>query len=194
MSALTTKISIVNSALQLLGSQSIASLQENSRGAKAMLRAYDSTFLAELRANTWNFAIKRALLVADAAAPIFGKPRSFPLPGDFLYLAAGETTFSNPKRHDYQIEGNSIFTSEVSPLPIRYVSSNLNESDFDPLFATAFAISLAVACCEEVTNSNTKKADLKADYKETMGLARKRNAMENSPVKSPTCSFITVRQ
>ncbi len=193
MAATTTKIGIINRALQLLGNQSISSLNENSRGAKSMLRAYDSIFLAELRANTWSFSIMRANLAADATPPIFGKARYFPLPGDFLFLAPEETTFQNPYRRDYQIEGTKIVTDLGPPLPIRYVSSNITESNFDPLFAEAFAYSLALATCEDITNNNTKKADLKDSYKEVMGQARKRNCVEQAPVKSPTCSFITVR-
>lgn len=193
MSASTTKIGIVNRALQLLGSQSISSLQENSRGAKAVLRAYDSIFLAELRAHTWSFSIKRANLVADATAPIFGKARSFPLPGDWLYLAPNETTYIDPDRRDWQIEGTAIISDDTSPLPIRYVSSNITESNFDVLFAEALAASLAIATCEEITNSNTKLQAISQRYEKVMGDAKKRNATETAPVKAPTCSFITVR-
>ncbi len=158
-----------------------------------MLRAYDSIFLAELTANTWNFSVKRANLPADATAPLFGKARSFPLPGDFLYLCSEETTLTDPQRRDYQIEGLSIISTAVSPLPVRYVSANITESSFDGLFAEAFAYSLALATCEEITNSNTKQAALQDRYKEVVQMARKRNSMQNAPVKSPTCSFITVR-
>lgn len=193
MAATTTKIGIVNRALQMLGSAQIASLTENSRGAKAMLRAYDPVFLSELRSNTWNFSIKRANLAADATAPIFGKSRQFPLPGDFLFLAPEETTFIDPRRRDFNIEGTNIVSSMVSPLPIRYVSSNITESNFDPLFAEAFAVSLALATCEEITNSNTKKQMLAGDYDDMIKRAKKRNSIENAPVKSPTCSWITVR-
>lgn len=193
MAATTTKIGIINRALQLLGSQSINSLSENSNGAKVMLRAYDSIFLAELRKYTWNFAIKRASLPVDATAPIFGKARSYPLPGDFLFLAPEETTFYNPDPRDYNVEGSNIISSLTPPLNIRYISNNIVESQFDVLFAEAFAHALAVATCEEVTNSNTKLSNITQLYKDIVGEARKRNAIENAPVKSPTCSFITVR-
>lgn len=193
MAATTTKIVIVNRGLQLLGSQSISSLNENSRGAKAMLRAYDSIFLAELEANTWKFSIKRASLVANATPPLFGKSKSYPLPGDFLYLAPEETTLGNPQARDWEIEGSSIYTNDGSPIHVRYVSSNITESDFSPLFAEAFSASLAMATCEEITNSNTKKADARAYYDEIIKRAKKRNDLQKPPVKSPTCSWISVR-
>lgn len=193
MAAQTTKIGIINRGLQLLGQRGISSLNENSIGAKAMLRAYDSIFLAELRKNVWNFSVKRALLAADANPTLFGKDRAYPLPGDYVRVAPEETTLRNPRRRDWQIEGQSIISSDVSPLNLRYVSSNITESMFDVLFAEAVAFALALGTCEEITNSNTKLQNLGIGYKETIGDAKKTNAIENAPVKQPTCSWITTR-
>lgn len=193
MAATTTRISIANRALQLLGSQSISSINENSIGAKSILRAYDAVFLAELRKYTWNFSIKRASLAADPTAPIFGKHRYFRLPGDFLFLAPEETTFIEPRRRDFTIEGTSIVSDLDAPIAVRYVSSSIVEGDFDVLFAEALSAALAAACCEEITNSNTKVQTAMSQYELTIRQARKRNAIENAPVKSPVCSFIAVR-
>ncbi len=193
MPAQITKIGIINRGLQLLGQPPISSLSENSRGAKAMAVAYDMIFLRELTENNWNFSIKRASLPASAVPPIFGKPRYFPLPGDFLKLAPDETTFDFGNRHDYNIEGGSIVTSEQGPLPIRYVSSSVTESDFDALFAEALAASLALATCEDITNSNAKKQDARVHRKEQLDSARKVNSMQNSPVKQSIPTWIAVR-
>lgn len=193
MPATTTKLGIINRALQMLGSQSISNLNENSRGAKAMLRAYDSVFLSELEANTWRFSIKRASLAADATPPLFGKKKAYPLPGDFLYLAPNETTYDNPNRRDWEIEGASIISDDDAPLPIRYVSSNITESSFSATFAEAFAAALALATCEEITNSNTKLQNISALYDAAVKRAKKRNDLQKAPVKSPTCSWISVR-
>jgi hypothetical protein len=193
MAATTTKIGIVNRALQHLGLPSIASLTENSRGAKAMLRAYDSVLLSELRANTWKFAIMRANLAASSSSPIFGKARNFPLPGDFLYLAPEETTYDEPRRRDWEIEGLNIVSDDTAPLPIRYISSNITESNFDVLFADSFAARLAMETCEELTNSNAKKQDAEKVYMEKVKLAKRRNSIESAPVKMPTGSWIRVR-
>lgn len=193
MPASTTKIGIINRALQILGQPAITSLNENSRGAKAMNRAYDSVFVSELEAHTWNFAIKRAELAADATPPIFGKSNYFPLPADFLYLAPDETTLDNPLNHDFNIEGHSIVSDEAAPLPIRYVSLSVTESQFSATFAEAFSCSLAMACCEELTNSNGKMQTVSAIYDKAIKIAKRRNDFQNAPVKSPVCSFITVR-
>lgn len=193
MAATTTKIGIINRGLQLLGQPEIASLNENSRGAKAMRRCYDQILLAQLRANVWTFAVKRASLAADASSPIFGKKRYFPLPGDYVRTAPNETTYCNTFRRDWEIEGLNVVSDDKAPLPFRYVSSSITESNFDALFAEVMSASLAMAACEELTNSNSKKADAQAVWSESIRQAKKINAIEKAPVKSPTCSFITVR-
>lgn len=194
MAATTTKIGIVNRGLQLLGIQQISSLSDNSRGAKAMAAAYDPIFLAALRENTWNFSIKRANIAADATAPIFGKAKSYPCPGDFLFLAPEEPTYNQPNRRDWNIEGSNIISDDASPLHVRYVSSNITESAFDVLFAEALSYMLALATCEELTNSNTKQAALEGKLNDILNRAKKRNAIENTPRKMPPVSWIMVRQ
>ena len=178
----------------MLGQPSIGSINENSRGAKSMLRAYDSVLLAELRSNTWKFAIKRASIAASAFPPIFGKPHAYPLPGDFLYLAPDEINYHLAKNRDWEIEGLQIITSDPTPLEVRYVSSNITESTFDALFAEALAYSLALATSEELTNSNSKLQNISGLYDQVIKRARKRNSIESAPVKPPVPSWISVRQ
>lgn len=193
MPAQTTKIGIFNRGLQLLGQQPMTSVNENSNAGAHMRAAYDPVLLAELRANTWKFAIKRALLSADATLPIFGGRRYFPLPGDFLFLAPEETSFGPPKKRDYEIEGLSIVSSLDSPLEVRFVSSAITEATFDALFAEALAAALAMNTCEAITNSNSKKDDAQRYYDRQVNMARKRNSIESAPVKMPVGSWITAR-
>ena len=198
MPATTTKIGIINRGLQLLGQPSISSLNENSRSARAMLRAYDSIFNSELEANTWSFSIRRANLAADPTSPVHGKTKYYPLPGDFLFLAPEEVTLSEPARRDYETEtfNNSlcIVSDMAAPLPIRYASNSITESSFSATFAEALAYALAMATCEEITNSNTKLQGLMRGYQMSVQRAKKRNDIQRAPVKSPQCSWISVRE
>lgn len=202
MATATTKIVIINRALQLVGFPSISSIQENSRGARAMNRAYDPVKLSELRKHFWNFAIKRASLPASATPPAFGKSNYYPLPGDFLMLAPGDqasgwqtggAVTSAPERHDWQIEGNQIASDESSPLQIRYISSDILESLFDVSFAEALSAALALSTVEELTNSNSKNQYLASLYDATIKMARQRNAFENQPTQAPLDTWITAR-
>ena len=193
MSALIAKITIINDGLQQLGQPSIANINENSTGAKAMLRAYDMCMLSELAKHNWKFAIKRASLAASAFPPEFGKSYRYPLPGDYLRLCPEETTYDNPRRKDWEIEGTDIMSDDAAPLEIRYVSSATPESNFHVLFAKSLSCSLAEATCEQLTNSNTKIETIQSRYLDNIRQAKKCNAIESAPVKSPTCSWISVR-
>ena len=83
---MTSETEICNRALQKLGAQRIADLDEGTKNARECKACYSILRDAELRAHPWNFAITREQLAADAMAPAFGRARAFPLPSGFLRL------------------------------------------------------------------------------------------------------------
>lgn len=209
-----TATDIANRALQLLGSKSIGSLSDNSRGAVVMNRAYRPVLLSVLRENYWSFSIQRATLAAAAQKPLWGKANYFPLPGDFLMLAPPDqnpnyvfgalpvppvATDPQLQYRDWQIEkmgpglGLAITTNDAAPLQLRYISNDVSEADFDSVFAEAFAARLALETCEEMTNSTSKMEEIATLYEEIMGKAKQRNAFEEQPVSPPVDPWITVR-
>lgn len=213
MGSTTTKTTIANRALQLLGYPPISDILSNDRGARAINRAYQPVLLQELRSNFWSFAFTRTTLAASATTPAFGKAFYYPLPGDFVCLAPPDqitnqafgfgAVVSTPNvtlpYNDFQIEqmpnngGLAIASNQASPIYIRYVTSNITEQAFDPSFAEMLACSLAVATCEELTQSNTKLQNVATIYKTEHGRARQRNAFEEQPVQPPVDQYILVR-
>lgn len=201
MSSTTTQTSIANRALQILGYKAIGSINDNDRGARAVLRAYEPSVLRELRAHRWNFAIKRAILPASATPPLFGKANYYPLPPDFLDLAPPDPTFGAngggpisgpPPTLDWQIEGNAITSDDKSPIEIRYIWRP-NESMWDSCFCEAIAAKIAAAICEELTQSNTKLAACGQVYDIEIEMAKQRNAFEQRPVQPQLDSWISAR-
>ena len=192
MASATTQTTIINRALQMLGYQSVGSISDNERGAKAMNRAYQPTLLKALRDITWNFSMKRVVLAASTTPPPFGKKNYFQLPGDFISLAPPDEDF-NFNYIDWQIEGTQIATDDSAPLYVRYVSSNITESMFDPCFAEALSAMLAMGTCEELTQSNTKLAAISKMYDDAIKSAKRNNAFENRPVNAPVDTWITKR-
>lgn len=201
---MATQVGICNRALQLVGADQITSINDNSRSARALLTAYDPVRIALLRAHPWNFAIRRASLPASATPPIFGYANAFPLPPGFLdllppdpyYAVSGNMSpaFASPiNQIDWQIEGGNILSNDGGPLNIRFISSSVTEADYDALFSEAFAAQLGLTTCEQLTQSNTKKADCKAAYEEAIDLAKKRNAFENQPALGPVDNWISLR-
>lgn len=189
---MASEVEICNAALQKLGAQRITALTDNSVNARACSACFDRLRLAELRKNPWSFAITRATLAADATSPAFGRANSFTLPSDFLRLLSPYPE-DNLSSRDWLVEGRAIVTDESAPLYIRYMADVSDPNTMDPLFRDALAARMAMEMCEEITQSNTKRQLAAADYDMAITDAKKTNAIEKLPQKSPDDTWITVR-
>ena len=185
-------VDICNRALQKLGAERIISLTQDSVSARACNLAYTQVRDAELRAHTWNFAIKRAEIAADATAPVYGYSYAYTLPADCLRLLKNDHQ-ENYYSNNWKVEGRKIITDESAPLPIRYVARITDSTEYDALFVEALSSKLAYELCEELTQSNTKKQSAADDYKLAIREARKINAFENVPAEQETDTWLTVR-
>ena len=189
---MASETSICNRALQKLGAARISSLTENSNNARSCNACYEELRDDELSKYAWSFAMERAELAADAIAPDFGKQNSFTLPADFLRLITPYPEMDTNDR-DWTIEGNKIYSNDSDPIQIRYIKRVTNVGDMNVYFREALAARIAMELCEEITQSNTKKADLNASYSEAIKSARKTNAMQKVALESPLDSWITGR-
>ena len=189
---MASEVEICNAALQKLGAQRITALTDNSVNARACNAAYARLRVAELRKHSWNFAIARDALAVDATAPAFGRANSFTLPSAFLRLLPPYPE-DNLSDRDWIIEGRAILTDESAPLYVRYIADVTDPNTMDPLFRDALAARMAWEMCEEITQSNTKRQLATADYNEAIAAAKRTNAIEMVPAKSPDDTWITVR-
>lgn len=188
----TSVVAICNRALQKLGAKRITAITENSTNARACNACYETLRDAELRAHPWNFSIQRTQLAADSTAPTFGRDNAFTLPADFLKLQPPDPEL-NSLRRDWQIESGKIITNDSAPLDFRYVARITDPAQFDPLFVEALAAKMSAEMAEEITQSNTKKADCKDDYKRAIAEARRANAFDRVPQVSADDDWITAR-
>lgn len=183
-----TQIDLCNSALQRVGATTITSLTDNSPEARACVVAYDSNRRSELRKYKWNFAITRAILTPDTTAPAFDYAYQFTLPTDCLRVLR-----PNTEDLDWNIEGRKILTNDGSTLQLRYIADVTNEALFDSVFYDVLAAALAVDLVERITQSNTKKQLLMAEYKDLVNMGRRVNAIETGPEDPPDDGWWTVR-
>lgn len=187
-----SEVSIANLALQKLGAKRITSLNENSGNARSINSCYEILRNAELQLNTWSFTLSRSPLAASPVAPAFGYSNAFPLPNDFLRLLL-------PPRNslDWSVERQGgvrvILTNDGAPLNVRYVALVTDPTQFDPLFCTMLACKIAWNCCEEITQSNTKKADVRAEYGQTQDAAHLVDALQSLPDQPPTDDWDAAR-
>lgn len=193
---MASDVEIANRALQLLGAARVIALSDDSVSARAMNNAYAPVRLAALRAHPWNFATKRASLAASATTPTFGPARAFPLPAGFVRLLPRDP-MDELNTKDWKIEqhdgAKAILTDDSAPLEIRYIADVTDAEIMDPLFREVFAHDLALACCEEITQSNSKEEKIRTARTLLIREARRTNAIENVPQVAVDDTFITTR-
>ena len=186
-----SQVRVANLALQKLGAGEIVSMDEDTRERRAITRCYSILRDRELRAHNWNFSIKRKVLAPSSVAPLFEFAKAFPLPADCLRPLP-------PSRDvDWTIEyhegSKHILTNEGTVIYLRYVSRVVDETQFDPLFADMLACKIAWHCCEELTQSNQKKADIEREYKDAKAEAKRTNAFEQATPQEPEPPWLTAR-
>lgn len=186
---MASDVQIANRALTKLGARRILSIDDDVKEARAINSMFDIVRDSELRAHPWNFAMTRASLPALVSAPAWGFLRQFQLPSDCLrviqinehYWVPSLTDYRTRLDVPYQIEGGKVLTDFQAPLKIRYVARISDTQSWDSCFVEAFASKLAYETCEEITQSNTKKQEAAADYKEAIRSAKRMDAIENPP-------------
>ena len=189
---MASKVDICNLALRSLGATTITSLTEDSVEAAACNGVYEIVKRAELRKHPWSFAITRESLAADATAPEFGRENAFQLPSDFIRLLS-DYEERNTNDVDWVIEGRKIYTNDSAPLEVRYIYDVTDPTEFDALFCKVLAYAIALELCEQLTQSNTKKAGIKEEYKDTIAEAKRVNAIEKTADRPPSDPWITAR-
>jgi hypothetical protein len=199
-------VDICNSALQRVGAATIMNLADNTREARACAVAYDSNRRDELRRHFWKFAIKRVVLAPDVAAPVSDFTYQFSLPTDCLRIV-----FPNDPYLDWSVEGRKILTnsaqspfgvrqptvsttgSTAAKLSLRYVADITDVTQWDASFYSVLSLSMASDICEVLTNSTSKKAAIRDEYKDAMAEARVADAFESLPQDPPDDDWWLVR-
>ena len=174
-------VELCNRALDLIGTNSITSLNDNSKAARLCNRNFGPVRDAVLRSYPWNCAMARARLPALVTAPAFGYARAFQLPQgpDPAYcLRVWEINGEPAEDIDYQIEGRTIVTDEAAPLDIRYVARIEDPTLFDPLLDDAIAARLAVDIAFSLVSNATLVTELRNAYVAKMNEARMIDARE----------------
>lgn len=128
----------------MFGERRINSLNDSDNVARTCAQYFDSARDSALRSHLWNFAMSRKELTALSDAPIFEYTYAYPLPQDFIRLAACNDTdrFAQQGCTNFAIEGNEILTNDTT-CKIRYVRREEDVSQYDALFVTAFSTLLA---------------------------------------------------
>lgn len=185
----TSVVEICNLALQKLGAERITDIDEDSPNARECNACYERLRDRELRRHPWTFAKTRAQPAPSANSPLFDYTYAFPLPSDCLRVLKPEGRVNL----DWKIESKSILTNDGASIDLSYIRRVTDPNDFDDLFVDALASAMALQMCERITQSNSKKADARADYKTAVNDAKAVNAIEQIPADEPDDEWLVAR-
>lgn len=194
-------IQVANRALTKLGSGRITSLSDDVKAARSINSCFEDIRDDELRANRWQFAMKRVSLAALASSPEFGFQYQYALPADFLrldmindeYPAAVMDNYIGSETQEYMVEGNLILTDIAAPLKLRYISRIDDPNQWDVNFREMVASRIAMEICEDLTQSDTKKQSAAKDYDRAKKVAIRIGAIEKPPATPPDNTWIISR-
>lgn len=185
-------VTVANRALQKLGAKRIESLTQDTPNARSINACYEVLRDAELARYQWAFAIKRASVAADATdETILDTWKRYTLPNDFISLIRDDETTGYV---DWQQEGLYILSKTASPLKFKYVAKIEDPNFFNPLFVETLAGKIAMECCYEITDSNTKKESLKADYLNDLAEAKRLGFIQKAAQETKDDPWISARR
>jgi hypothetical protein len=199
---MASDVQIANSALTKLGAARITALTDNTKEAREINAIYELRRNRLLRAFNWSFAMTRTTLSALADAPSWGYSYKYQMPSDCLrvvqiddYWVIPSTSdfIGGPDTEPYTIEGREIHTDISAPLKIRYIKRITNPGTFDDCFVVVLAYDLAFEACEAITQSSTKKADMRQGKRDELLEAIRANAIELPPQAIADDSWLASR-
>lgn len=112
-----------------------------------------------------------------------------PTAGRISYLGAP----SGISYNDWVFEGKFLTTRECEPILFRFVANITKVVDMDAMFCEGLAARVAVETCETLTQSASKVQMCEGFYKQAMGEARIRNAIESGSDQPPEDDYILCR-
>lgn len=177
--AALSDVDICNLAQQKLGaSDPIGSIvSPQGTAARAYATLYPHYRDVELRGRRWRFA-----LAEEHAVPLLaGRTTDDSYPYRYS-LPANSLRVIRDKLDRYKQVGQELWSQTgAATLKIDYIRSDVESGYFDPNFVEVLACRLAYERCEKATQSNTKKQELRAMWKEAIAVAGQLNAFITGP-------------
>jgi hypothetical protein len=196
-----SQIEVVNRALIKLGEDRLISLEDDTKAARAVGMVWDTLLDSELARNRWAFSVRRAILPALLEPPAWGYSLAYQLPDDCLQLiwvdgasrSEGIQDFITDSTAPFLVEGRTILTDIEAPLQVRYVARVTDPNLWEAPFIEAFSSRLAYELAEDLTQSSSKREMAWAEYKTSVGEARRQSAIQNPPQSIPDDSWLQAR-
>lgn len=174
-------VTIANLAASSIGEDDqMRSPDDNTHLSRSVRAVWDLERRAALRDHSWNFAMRRAELPAQALPrPPIGWGFSFKLPADCVRLVE----VFGWSRSSYHLEGGCILADAQGPVRIRFIADVTEPALWDDLFVRAFAARIGHAIADRITGDRGRRSDAWQAYQEALSQAKRVDARENPQVR-----------
>lgn len=176
---MSSKVSIANLALTILGADRITSLEDNLENARRITAIYDQCLEDVLRAHPWNFALVRQGLARLTTTPAFGYDYEYQLPGDCLRVI--EVNDGTNIITDFKIEGRKLLTDNTE-VKIKYIGNITDPNQYTSQFIFVFSSRLASEIAYAITNNKATAELLFNLYATRLQIAKETDAQESDSV------------
>jgi hypothetical protein len=195
----TTRLTLYNGALRLLGERQLASLSENREPRRMLDAAWDDGAVnAALEAGQWLFACRGMQYdYSPSVEPSFGYRRAFNKPDDFVRTVAvcSDEYFTAPLTK-YSDEAGYWF-ADLDTLYIKYVSNDAayggDMSRWPQSFVKYFEAVLAAAIAMPLKQNRSSLLDMEEIAKSRLVQAKSQNAMAEPAKFLPQSSWVASR-
>jgi len=165
----TSWVQVCNLALNMLGANSITSLTQDSKEARACSRWYEQARDEVLESHPWKCATYRQSLAQLTDVPITDDyDYYYQLPTNPYCLKVRDAP--NVPAAVYKIEGRRLLTNETSII-IRYTKRITDPTEMDALLTTAIAAKIAEVISYDITHSGAVTQAMRAVYQDSLMMA-----------------------
>ena len=183
---MASQVDICNLALTAIGHKTIASIDEQTEGARKCAVYYQQAVDETLRAYNWNCATARASLAQETATPVFGYSYQYALPNDCLRVLQLERLDL-----EFKVEGKKLLTNESSA-KILYIR-RIGAGEMDPLLVGAVAARLAYELAYAISNNRGLAELMLQVYEQKKLEAACIDAQEGTPDEIEVDSWLNAR-
>lgn len=197
--ATTSRITLYNGALRLLGERLLASLAENREPRRMLDASWDDNVVQRaLEAGQWNFATRGMMYdYSPSVEPEFGYQRAFNKPDDFVRtVAVCQDEYFRVPLTQYSDEAGYWF-SDLDTLFIKYVSNGAtyggDMSRWPQSFVKYVEALLAADIAMPLKQNKQARDDMLQIGERLLIEAKSQNAMADPAKFLPTSSWVNAR-
>jgi hypothetical protein len=187
----TSETAMANRALSHIKKPAISDIDSDvSNTCQVVKKHFAPVRDALQRGYLWNFCESFSKLNASGAQPVARYRYGYDLPSDCLLVRE----VMGWSREDWKVmKGRRLVSHRPPPLTIRYTARTVEIPYWDPLFASAFAIHLAIALAPELASDATTISELDSKAAAILEQAYPADAAESGGDELSDTDWVTGR-